>query len=336
MSPTLFASGGAMTNTTLFSSLLASALIFACGDPAPGETTAGPTGSSPSGDGDDTTGTADATGDGPAVTTNPDAPTTAPEPVTSGGTDSEGTTTSADDTDDGPCGFLCPTTGSDDDGGNCDVFAQDCLEGEKCAAFIDDGGGAWNSTKCVPAGGEGTPGDPCVTEGGGGSGLDDCQKGSMCWDVDTEGKGVCAELCGGSEAAPTCSDEASFDCVVVNEGVLNLCLANCDPLIQDCASDDLCVPVADSFVCAPDASADAGKVFDPCEFINVCDKGLYCLAPQYASECDANAGGCCLPFCDLADMNATCPGAGQTCTPWFDEGAAPPEYVNVGICIIPE
>jgi len=42
----------------------------------------------------------------------------------------------------------------------------------------------------------------------------------MCWNPDAENKGLCVELCGGSEASPTCSDESKFNCAVVNDGVL--------------------------------------------------------------------------------------------------------------------
>jgi len=239
------------------------------------------------------------------------------------------------------CGFLCPSTEGEVGGKQCDVFAQDCPEGEKCSAYAEGGSNSWNATKCVPVTGEGTPGDVCATEGGGVSGLDNCAKGSFCWDVDEENKGLCVELCTGTEAAPVCSDEGTFNCAVVNEGVLNLCLPDCDPLVQDCVGDDVCIPVVDVFVCVLDASgADGGKQFDPCEFANACDKGLLCLNPSAAMECDPNAGGCCMPFCDLSDADAdtSCDATakGTSCLSLYAEGQAPPDYENVGICVLPE
>lgn len=77
----------------------------------------------------------------------------------SGGATSTGTT--GGDT----CGFLC---GTDEDATGvtpCDVFKQDCPEGEKCSAYADDGGTSWNASKCVPVNGDGQPGEPCTVEG---------------------------------------------------------------------------------------------------------------------------------------------------------------------------
>jgi hypothetical protein len=131
-----------------------------------------------------------------------------------------------------------------------------------------------------------------------------------------------------------CADEAEFKCAVLSDGVLNLCLPACDPLVQECALDELCVPVGDAFVCSPDASGEGGQTFDPCEFANACDAGQVCfLESSAATECHPDAGGCCLPFCDLSDPNVVCPGAGLSCVPFHEEGA-PPEYMNVGVCMI--
>ncbi len=336
-----------MTRTLLISTVLCTALLTACSDDKGQDTNVNPTNNpatsaedsaESSGGGvteSDPTNASSATeSSNPSNPSDPSSPTTTTP--TTASTTPDGTTGSASGADtEETCGFICDTE-TDGPGPNvqCDVFAQDCADGEKCTAYIEGGESAWNATKCVPVGGEGVPGDTCTSEGGGGTGLDDCQKGAMCWNVNMEGMGVCIELCTGSEVAPMCSDAPA--CTVVNEGTLNLCLPGCDPLIQNCDGTDLCIPSADVFVCAPDASGEEGQAFDPCEFANVCDKGLYCLNPQYAMECDANAGGCCLPFCDLSEMNAACPGEGQSCTSWFEEGMAPPEYMNVGVCIIPE
>ena len=54
---------------------------------------------------------------------------------------------------------------------DCDVWAQDCPPGQKCSAWADGGGGAWNATRCVEITGDGAPGEPCTTIGGGVSGL---------------------------------------------------------------------------------------------------------------------------------------------------------------------
>jgi hypothetical protein len=333
-----------MTRTLLISSFLCSAMMIGCGDDGKGAATTNTTKTTPAADdgGDDTTGNVNPSASSDPSATDPSNPTTQgdetadPSAATTNASSATEPATTAGDEGTTGCGFICDTTGGNTTVALCDVFKQDCPEGEKCSAYAEGGGSSWNATKCVPVTGEGTPGDACTTEGGGVSGLDDCQKGAMCWDVDAENKGLCVELCGGTEASPTCSNEADFGCAVVNDGVLNLCLPDCDPLIQNCPGDDLCIPIADTFVCVLDASgADAGKAFDPCEFANSCDKGLGCFNPANAMECDANAGGCCLPFCDLSDPGVKCPGVGQSCVSLYEEGMAPPEFENVGVCAIP-
>src|SRR5690606_34162493 len=126
----------------------------------------------------------------------------------------------------------------------CDVWAQDCPEGEKCSAWANDGGESWNATICVPVG-EDKPGEPCTAEGSPLSGHDSCELGAMCWDVDPETlEGTCVGLCDGSEDAPTCA-EPMTTCAITNGGVLNLCLPTCDPFLQDCGQTESCVDVGE-------------------------------------------------------------------------------------------
>lgn len=246
----------------------------------------------------------------------------------------EGSTAAA--TGDDGATFIVPPDGGNS-GVECNNFAQDCPDGQKCMPYADNGGNAWNATKCVDV--QDNPnqaGDECTVDGSAVSGLDSCDLGVMCWDVDPNTQiGVCVALCGGSVEAPTCDTEHS--CFVSNDGVLNLCLLTCDPLAQDCPGDDLCIPNPQGqgeFACVLDASGEEGQAFDPCEFINACDPGLFCANPANGSECDSQAIGCCLPFCDLADPGP-CPGVQQECLAWYAEGAAPPGLENTGFCGIP-
>lgn len=279
-------------------------------------------------DGDDTTTTGGpgVTGQGPGTTEG--APATDGTP--GGATD--------DPTGDTTCSFVCDTTGGTDPGGpTCDNWAQDCPDEQKCAAYADDGGSSWNNLKCVPAPPDGgQPGDPCTVEGSGVSGIDSCAYGSMCWDVDGDtGQGTCVALCTGSPDAPNCAPPDTT-CVIANEGVLNICLPKCDPLIQDCQGGDLCLPNPvdpNGFVCVLDASGESGVAFDPCEYANACDQGFVCQDPALAMECDPQALGCCLPFCKLSDPD--CPGQGQECLEWYTPGTAPPGYADLGLCGIP-
>jgi hypothetical protein len=224
----------------------------------------------------------------------------------------------------------------------CDVWAQDCPDDEKCMPWANDGGSSWNATKCSPLDqNPKQPGDDCSVEGSGVSGVDDCDVASMCWDVDPETNvGYCVSFCGGTADAPTCEDPETV-CAIYNDGVLPLCLFGCDPLLQDCPNDDLCVPApgADQgFVCVLDASGEEGQFQDPCEYVNVCDPGLFCANADVVPGCQGSLG-CCSEFCDLTDPdpNAACSGAGQgqECVPWFEEGQTPPGLEHVGACVIP-
>ncbi|MCH9684851.1 MAG: ribulose phosphate epimerase [Deltaproteobacteria bacterium] len=230
----------------------------------------------------------------------------------------------------------------DPDGGGisfeCDIFAQDCPDGEKCMPWSNDGG-AWNATRCSPiAENPGQPGDECAVEGSGTSGIDDCDVGVMCWDVDGEtNMGTCVAMCTGDAANPICEDPDTT-CSIANDGAIVLCLPVCDPLLQDCPEGQACYPVAEDWVCGPDASGEMGTYGDPCEFINVCDPGLICLGAAATPNCQG-AGGCCTEVCDISDPagDAQCTGApqGQTCQVWYEEGAAPPGYEDVGACSLP-
>ena len=217
----------------------------------------------------------------------------------------------------------------------CDPFDQDCPAGEKCSAIISDGGGSWDSTACVPADGTGQPGDSCIAESVA-AGLDDCAKGSMCWDVDDMGMGTCVALCTGTADAPTCPDQGS--CTIINNGALNLCLPACSPLLQDCSEGNACYPVGDAFTCAPDASGDTGIANDPCEFINVCEAGLMCAGAAFVGAgCPQGSTGCCTPFCDLSDP-AACPNPDQSCVEFYDPAnlpVFPADAADIGVCGLP-
>ncbi len=220
----------------------------------------------------------------------------------------------------------------------CDQWKQDCPEGQKCMPYSGDGDFSWESLKCVDVmPNPGQVGDDCMAEGGV-SGIDDCDKGLMCWDVDPmTNVGVCVAMCVGSPDAPSC-DSMDASCLISNMGVLTLCLPKCDPLVQDCAGDNLCIPNPQdgaAFLCLLDASGDEGQEFDPCQYINSCDKGFFCAVPTLANECDPNSTGCCLPFCDIT-MMPKCNGVGQECLPWYGMNTPAPGYEDVGYCGIPQ
>jgi len=222
----------------------------------------------------------------------------------------------------------------------CNILDQDCPPGEKCMPYANDGGASWNATRCSPQ--DPTPaaiGDPCSVDGDGVSGLDNCESGSMCWDVDGEtNQGTCTAFCVGTESSADCSDP-NTECSITNDGVLILCLPTCNPVMQDCGPGQACYAIDDAFVCAPDASGpELGQFGDPCEFINACDPGLGCFDASLVPAC-TTSDGCCSNYCDIteAETSATCPGAsgGQSCVAVFAEGQSPPGYENVGVCLLP-
>ena len=221
-------------------------------------------------------------------------------------------------------------------GQQCDIWnSDDCPEGEKCTAVACEvGGSAWDSNVCREIQGDGMPGDPCMyTDGSGVSGNDTCGAGSMCWNVDADtGLGYCVGFCYGSPDNPMC--DPGYYCPIYGDGVLVICLPNCDPLNPDCQDNELCIPAyADEYGCVYDGSDGLAPYGSVCQFQNSCNSGLYCIDGAGVPEpgCDAS-NGCCSPFCDLNAPN-TCPGTGQECQPMFDP--QPAGYEHVGVCAVP-
>ncbi len=248
----------------------------------------------------------------------------------------------------GPADDLAgPLAGATDTGGGfivdpdlpppneCDPWLQDCGPGEKCAAWANDGGTSWNANRCVPIDPNPVgPGEPCTVVGNGVSGVDNCDKGNMCFFVDGQTlEGVCVPLCTCSPQTPVCED-TSTTCVISNGGVLNLCLPLCDPLAaQPCADGQTCIPDPGGvgFVCIMDASGGA-KAGDPCQFANACPVGSICMPADAVEGCQGNVG-CCASLCDL-DVPGPCPGANETCQPYFPAGTAPMCLEDVGVCTL--
>jgi len=290
--------------------------------------------------GDDSS--AQPTTEGSGSTTEP-MPSTMPpmtSPATTTATDTGDATTTAGTADDDATegSFLEMDMG--EVGGTCDVYTQDCPDGEKCMPWAADGGQSWNGTTCSPiVATPGQVGDPCTVEGSAVSGLDDCDEGAMCYNVSVEDNmGTCFELCGGSPDAPTCDEGL---CAIYNDGNLPLCLLDCDPLLQDCGPEQLCLasPNANGFVCILDSLPFSdGGYGAPCEYVNTCDPGFFCAVAEVVAGC-LNAGGCCAEFCDLSvpDPSSQCTGQGngEECQPWYGVGEPPPGYEDVGFCGIP-
>jgi hypothetical protein len=214
----------------------------------------------------------------------------------------------------------------------CDIWAQDCGTGEKCNFWANDGGGAWNATKCVPI--DPNPdglGQECSVVDSGVSGIDSCVLGALCWNVDPETNlGECVAYCTGSEANPTCPDPTT-NCVGRD---LMLCLPTCCPVEQTCDEGEACYPNVHTFHCMPDAGADSGALGDACEYVNVCDPGLFCASSEAVPGC-AGSTGCCTRFCDVGADQCTLLHPAMECIPWYEEGQAPPGEEHIGGCMVP-
>ena len=214
----------------------------------------------------------------------------------------------------------------------CSVIEQDCPPGEKCSPWADDGGSAYNASRCVPLDpARGDVDEPCTVRGTPTSGMDTCGLGLMCWFFEPgTSQGVCTPHCTGIDNAPTC-DDPHRRCMVGANGVPALCLPNCDPLDPtSCWAGQGCYPVDDHLTCAPDASGDGGGPFETCEFINGCAPGSACLDAEEVGPCESDeAATCCTPFCSLTDP--TCP-QGTVCVPYHRDGAAAPKLFDLGFC----
>lgn len=177
--------------------------------------------------------------------------------------------------------------------------------------------------------------EPCTVQ----NGVDDCDLGLLCWDIGGRGHDICVGLCDGDGDRCTCLDPKVYYPSIYAAAEVGLCFPGCDPFLQDCQEDQLCIPNGGAFLCVLDASGDAGAINDPCEFANACDKGLVCLnTPIASSACMQKVPGCCQPLCNFAN-NDPCPNPDQSCVPWYDPMnpmmEAPPGLEELGVCAIP-
>ncbi len=222
----------------------------------------------------------------------------------------------------------------------CSVTAQDCPRGEKCMPWANDGGNAWNASRCspidpmpVPPGGE------CEVEGSGVSGIDDCALGSMCWGVDPRTlQGTCVELCDPRrEPSTVCS--APTECMSLNEGYVPVCLLPCDPLQSDaCPVDAECRHVADDggFYCLPSVGGQVLGSSQHCDD-TTCTPTQLCIDSVALGTCEADR--CCTELCDASvpEGNALCAAVDPAlaCISFYEVGTAPAGLEHVGACILP-
>lgn len=215
------------------------------------------------------------------------------------------------------------TTGVPDE---CDVFAQDCPEGQKCVPYdYDEADPGIKTHKCVDVTGVDAPGDNCTYDEGYN---DSCIAGSICWLRDGQGEGFCVPLCGGSLEAPTCENTAY--CSPSADEFISLCLHECNPLLQDCPDPgDACYAATGRFVCAVDTSGMEGKANDQCSYTNECDEGLLCADNNFVGMGCEQLGGCCTPFCEYP--GGACPNPDQECFQLLDPMTLPQNDPLLGV-----
>jgi hypothetical protein len=273
-----------------------------------------------------------------ATQTDPTASTVTSVDVTSDGSQDTGVSDDTTTTEDSASNFIVEPDGGGV-GFECDLWIDDCPAGQKCMPWANDGGNAWNASKCTPLAEDPKDvGEPCSIPEYSPDGIDDCGAHAMCFYVDPDTlMGECIAFCTGSESNPSCENPCTH-CAINGDGVLILCLPACDPLLQDCNEGQACYANTNNntFTCAPDAGAEMGALGDPCEFINVCDPGLFCADPTTVPDCEA--AGCCALFCDaLAEDPCAGMPEGVECIPWYEDGEAPPCGTGVvGGCMLPE
>jgi hypothetical protein len=232
--------------------------------------------------------------------------------------------------------------GGGDDGqmGECNIWTQDCAEGDKCTPWSESADLIPDDIRCCPV--PPNPklaGEECAVVDYFGSCEDDCDVGTFCMDVDNDGTGVCQPFCTGDSSDPQCGVNES--CLFYFAGV-PICFPQCDPLLQDCPEEGYgCYPDEDTnggtgFICMPTIIGSGYE--DYCWLLSSCDPGLICVTPEFHPNCDPNFG-CCTALCDITEDPDPCIALHPDlrCVSWYTAGQQPPlaMWQNVGACVLP-
>lgn len=238
------------------------------------------------------------------------------------------TTDDGDSTSDSGAGFIYGGPDTSPPPLECDLFAQDCPDGERCAPWANDGGDTFNASRCSPV--EQPPdsvGQACEYEGSHLSGLDSCDAGAVCLPstIDANER-ACVALCLGDPANPYCEDPETT-CVAPFGEHAWFCLPFCDPFQADgCATGQACAPFDDDWACVPTQGLAPGEA---CDGSDACATGSICLPADELGACAS--ASCCSPLCNLGepDPDAACT-APEQCEPYYE--GAPFFGENVGVC----
>ncbi len=125
-----------------------------------------------------------------------------------------------------------------------------------------------------------------------------------------------------------------MNCTVLNDGELNVCLPDCDPLLQNCArrghlhSD---ARATGEFISCPGRERRRGAGVRRLRVRQRLRSRAHLRHDGVgASECSPMASGCCIPFCDGRPSIGARPRSGVPALVRADAGPAGPR--NVGIC----
>jgi len=246
-------------------------------------------------------------------------------------TDTTASSTANDLTTEDPGATFIAETDSDGSITECNVYAQDCPLGQKCAWTGSEDAQWWDTPTCVPLVRDPLPdGAPCTYHLDPlFDGIDECGPAAMCvegyfesgeWD----GQATCMSMCKGSFEHPYCEIGA----VCVGTRSLWLCMPTCDPFAQDCPVGQRCDLYGPATLCTWDQPDEPRvEVGEPCNYPEECELGATCISAATPACAETS---CCTPFCDLSDPQAVCPLPGQQCLPPYDW--VQPGEESLGVC----
>ncbi len=230
-----------------------------------------------------------------------------------------------------------PTDDSDSVGpASCDPQDDDCPDGFKCGGSFDFAGDP--AYECVPVVGDAGPGELCDIDPAGMT-SDTCEAGSFCLSDTMSSSGTCAAFCDANDSCGDLDDNCVSVFGIELPMCLPDCdpldLSAC-PEGWSCREDQS----ERSWYCAPRLAGAEGGHGESCvpTGLGLCAPGFSCRSGPVvdAESCsDATDGsGCCAQFCNLDD-DVACPSELEQCLPYYENGEAPPGRTSLGVCAVP-